>query len=193
MYRTRAVTQGRLAEIFGEAAIPIDKFTRTIGFNRLAKETYKTFNQDQIRQISAFVDGINDFVKNVKFMGEGSANLLPPEFYVFGMADNLEEWTIDDTLANIVLINFSLTWDWGQDYVREILKLQGQELDELTDQLIPYTMNYLDDLTTVLDDSDLKRMGKWDEKTLSQKYKENYEHLKSAEPKRDYQKKETLK
>ena len=55
----------------------------------------------------------------------------------------------------------------------------------LADELIPYNSNFLLNLVTVLDDSDLKRMGKWSEKTLSERYLESLEHLKAAEPKRD--------
>jgi len=38
----------------------------------------------------------------------------------------------------------------------------------------------------VLEDEDLKRMSKWSDETLSEKYRKNQDHLKAAEPKRDY-------
>ncbi len=56
---------------------------------------------------------------------------------------------------------------------------------ELADELTPYTKNYLVNLVTVLDDSDARRMGKWSEETLSEKYLRNLDHLRNAEPKRD--------
>ena len=40
-------------------------------------------------------------------------------------------------------------------------------------------------MVTVLDDSDLQRMGKWSEQTLSEKYLQNLDHLRNAEPRRD--------
>lgn len=43
-------------------------------------------------------------------------------------------------------------------------------------------------MVTILDESDAVRLGKWSEKTLSQRYLESYEHLKAAEPQRDYAK-----
>jgi len=84
-----------------------------------------------------------------------------------------------------VLINFSLTWDWAQDFMREVNKMESEELKALADELTPYTKNYLVNMVTVLDDSDARRMGKWSDKTLSEKYLENLQHLKSAEPKRE--------
>lgn len=55
----------------------------------------------------------------------------------------------------------------------------------LVEELIPYNANFFYNLVTVLDDSDLKRMGKWSEKTLSERYFENLDKLRAAEPKRD--------
>lgn len=49
---------------------------------------------------------------NVDFFDDdASAKLFPPEFYLLGL--KYEKWTPIDSLANIVLINFSLTWDWA--------------------------------------------------------------------------------
>jgi hypothetical protein len=66
--------------------------------------------------------------------------------------------------------------------LREIQKMENEELRELTDELTPYTANYLNNLITVLDDSDVRRMGKYNNKTLSERYFENLEHLRAAEP-----------
>ena len=63
--------------------------------------------------------------------------------------------------------------------------MEGEELREWAEELTPFTSNYLVNLVTVLDDSDVKRMGKWSEKTLGERYVENKEHLKAAEPKRE--------
>jgi len=129
---------------------------------------------------------VNDFINNVRLNGEGSANLLPPEFYVFGLADKIEPWTPEDCLSNMALVSFSLTWDWAQDFLREVNKQNSEELAALAEEMTPFSQNYLINMTTVLDDSDLKRMGKYSEKTLSEKYLENLEVLKKAEPKKPY-------
>lgn len=42
-------------------------------------------------------------------------------------------------------------------------------------------------MVTVLDDDDVKKMGQWSEKTLSDRYFESLDYLRSAEPKRDHE------
>jgi acyl-homoserine lactone acylase PvdQ len=36
MVKTRAIFSGRLAELFGPDAVPLDEFARTIGYRRVA-------------------------------------------------------------------------------------------------------------------------------------------------------------
>jgi penicillin amidase len=62
MYKTRAVTQGRVAELFGEKAISIDRFSRTIGFTKIATETWNSLSQEQKDLLTVYTDGVNDFV-----------------------------------------------------------------------------------------------------------------------------------
>lgn len=61
--------------------------------------------------------------------------------------------------------------------------MESEDLKALADELTPYTKNYLVNMVTVLDDSDAKRMGKWSDLSLSEKYIKNLDHLKEAEPK----------
>jgi acyl-homoserine lactone acylase PvdQ len=142
--------------------LSIDKFARTLGYRRIAEETWKTLTANEKK-----------LFQGVKFSWISSAKLLPPEFYAFDLADKIEPWTPIDSLGILNLIKFSLTWDWPKDFMREILKSESPELAELADELVPYTAEYLHKLVTVLEEEDLRRMGKWSEETLSQKYKKN--------------------
>jgi len=36
MFKTRAIFSGELSEVFGADALPIDKFSRTLGYRRIA-------------------------------------------------------------------------------------------------------------------------------------------------------------
>jgi len=63
--------------------------------------------------------------------------------------------------------------------------MESEELANLAEELTPFTSNYLINMVTVLDDSDVKKMGKWSDKTLAERYIENLAHLKAAEPKRN--------
>jgi penicillin G amidase len=116
MERTRRIFSGTLAELFGAEALPIDKFSRSIGYKRLAEESLTVMDKDDIRLLESYSAGINDFVDNIRLASDGSAKLFPPEFYAFGLSDNWSPWTAADCVANIKLIGFSLTWDWAQDF-----------------------------------------------------------------------------
>lgn len=86
--------------MFGSEALPLDKFSRTIGYRRIAEQTYKTMNEEDKDALQAYADGVNDFIQNVGISGEGkSASLLPPEFYLLSLADKIEPWTPIDSLS----------------------------------------------------------------------------------------------
>lgn len=184
MYRTRAVVQGRMAEIFGHLALPIDKFARTIGYHRNAKATYEVMSEENLKIYHAYADGVNDFVDNLGLIDGQSGRLLPPEFYLLGITP--EKWHPIDSMAISQLIQFGLAWDWALDYIRELIKLEAG--DELAEILIPYIIDYTadgHDMWTVFNDEDLQKMGlPRSEKTLSQRAHENRQSNKRAEPKR---------
>ena len=56
--------------------------------------------------------------------------------------------------------------------------MESEELREWAEELTPFTSNYLVNMVTVLDESDVKRMGKYSEKTLGERYTENLERLR---------------
>lgn len=100
-------------------------------------------------------------------LGKGSANLLPPEFYALGIHEKIEPWTPFDSLAFYSMMGLSLTWDWSLDMHREINKLESPELFELADRITPYIFEDLHTKTTIMHDEDVKRAGKWSDKTLT--------------------------
>jgi len=112
MFKNRAIFNGELAEVFGPDALPIDKFSRTLGYRRIATQTWDMMSESQKNIFEAYSSGVNDFISSVS-LSEGSARLLPPEFYIFGISNKIKPWHPIDSLANILLINFSLTWDWA--------------------------------------------------------------------------------
>jgi len=64
--------------------------------------------------------------------------LLPPElYYAYGIdlevAKEQMKWTPVDTLASIALVNFSLTWGWSMEYIREINLSSGEALANLAE------------------------------------------------------------
>lgn len=113
MERQRRLVSGRLSEIFGEHALSIDQFSRTIGFERIAIEAYKNMDNEDKVLLQSYCDGINDFVDGISLTKANStAKLLPPEFLAVGL-DKFEPWTPINTISVIKLLNFHLSWNWG--------------------------------------------------------------------------------
>jgi penicillin amidase len=158
MEATRRVFSGTASELFGDKALAIDKFSRSIGYVRLAEETLKELAKEERDILDAYADGVNDFIESVKLTGENSsAKLLPPEFYIFGVTgDKLRKWSPVDTLALSRLVSLHLTWNFAQDFTREAVRQTHPDLAELFEEIIPFQTDYLHNLVTILDEADLK-------------------------------------
>ena len=93
--------------------IPIDKFARIIGYERIAIETFKNMDKQDQEILESYCNGVNDFVSNINIVKESaSAKLLPLEFYAVGL-NEFEPWTPKDSLSILKVLNFHLTWNWG--------------------------------------------------------------------------------
>ena len=63
---------------------------RNMGFYRLAEESVPFLDDEAREVLQAYTDGINDFIQGISLFGtDSSAALLPPEFYIFGMTDEI--------------------------------------------------------------------------------------------------------
>ena len=94
-------------------------------------------SEEERAVLQAYADGVNDFIDYVRIIGDKTASIFPPEFYVFDA--KLEKWHPVDSLAFSALVTFGLTWDWAQDYIREIIKIDIDE--DLAELLSAYTMD----------------------------------------------------
>ena len=74
----RRVAKGRLAEVFGEDMVKTDKFFLSLGIDDHTKKTVSELDKDSeaIVLTQAYLDGINEFVKN---------GPTPIEFYLTGL------------------------------------------------------------------------------------------------------------
>ena len=121
MYTKRAIFNGELAKLFGPEVLVLDKFARTLGYRRIAADIWKNTPAEDRVLLESYCKGVNDFIESVSFE-DGSAKLLPPEFYIFGVQNNIKPWHPVDSIANLVLIHLTLTWDWAEDFTREVMK-----------------------------------------------------------------------
>ncbi len=90
MEMIRRLADGRLSEVFGEKALPSDKFFRTLCFRKHANWTVDSLmkvnkNATYIKASEAYLRGVNEFIKNGK---------TPIEFTIAGISKT--EFTMQD-------------------------------------------------------------------------------------------------
>ena len=72
MHLRRMLFSGNLSQMFGPALLNVDQFIRTIGFRRTAQNDLRNLDQRALEELTAYSDGINDYVSNLI--------ILPSEF-----------------------------------------------------------------------------------------------------------------
>lgn len=98
----RRTAQGRLAELFGEAALDADRFLRTLDLWGLAERSLLAATPEERRILEAYAAGVNAKIAS----WDGA---LPPEFLLLGIEP--EPWTPAATLAVGRLMALDLaTW-----------------------------------------------------------------------------------
>lgn len=85
----------------------------------------------------------------------------------------MEPWTPIDTLSILKLLNFHLSWNWGQDLIRNYIGTEASELKSMIDELVPFTSEYTNNLVTIMNEDDAKDAGWWSDESLLDKYHES--------------------
>ena len=106
----RRIGHGRLSEIFGAAAIPQDRFLRTVGFGRAARSAWDGMPEAAKAQVNAYVAGVNAFITT----HHGSR--LPPEFTLLRFEP--EPWSGVDVIVWVKM----MAWDLSANYSFELLR-----------------------------------------------------------------------
>ncbi|MBB5235628.1 penicillin acylase family protein [Deinococcus budaensis] len=125
----RRVTQGRLSEVLGEAALSQDRFLRTWGFYRAAQSALPALSPRSRRMVRAYTAGVN----------AGLAQGKPaPEFRILGYTP--EPWTDVDSIAWSKLMAYDLGGNWDEELLtaRVVRRLGEAGLDAV---LPPYPAN----------------------------------------------------
>jgi penicillin G amidase len=86
----RRYAAGRLAEVFGAAALPVDKQMRVLGLYHLAVQEITSLSPTVNRVLSAYAAGVNAFLRS-------RHGALPPEFLLLRFSP--EPWREADSLA----------------------------------------------------------------------------------------------
>ena len=103
----RRTASGRLAELFGEVAYPTDRFTRTLGLARMAREASAQLSREERAALEAYVGGVN-----ARLSADAA---LPPEFRVLRFEP--EPWTVEASLSIGLVMSLDLS-HWRRDLSR---------------------------------------------------------------------------
>lgn len=106
----RRIGHARLSEIFGAAAVPQDRFLRTVGFGRAARAAWDRMTAEPKQQVNAYVAGVNAFI------AAHHGSLLPPEFTFLRFEP--EPWTGADVVVWVKM----MAWDLSANYSFELLR-----------------------------------------------------------------------
>jgi penicillin amidase len=98
---TRRQADGTLAELLGAGALASDVQLRTFGLRRAAERSLAILSQDVRDALSAYADGVNDYV---------ARNPLPPEYATLEIT-TFRPWAPADSLSIIRLISFGLSFE----------------------------------------------------------------------------------
>lgn len=112
METMRRLGRGRLAELLGPAALPIDRFARTLGLAHLTETTWPALEPETQRLLGAYANGVNQFLA-------APGRLLPPEFLL--TAHRPEPWIPTDSLLWGRLMGLWLAGDWAEELTRAAL------------------------------------------------------------------------
>jgi penicillin amidase len=114
----RRVVAGRLAEIVGEVAVPLDRWMRTLSLRHTAEQEPDLLTDETLGLLQAYADGVNARID------EGR---LPVEFTL--LRHTPEPWTVVDSLAWVKMMALTLSVNWEAEIVRaRIIDRIGPEL-----------------------------------------------------------------
>jgi penicillin amidase len=101
----RRTAQGRLAELFGEEALPTDRAMRALDLDGRAAEALRAQDAQARALLDAYAQGVNARIRavNEEALGRGA-----PELFLFG-EDALAPWTAADSLSILKLMALRLT------------------------------------------------------------------------------------
>jgi len=116
---SRRAGQGKLSEIFGSSTIPFDKMFRTVGINKLVKESLPKLNPLSIKYLQAYSAGVNAYIKQA----DGNYTF---EFDVLGYEPEL--WKPEHSLIIAKLMAWELNISWWTDFAfSNLVQKLGEE------------------------------------------------------------------
>lgn len=120
----RRLGEGRLAEVIGEGAVGIDRWSRTLGLHRRAQQSYRAMGDEARAALDAYAAGVNAWLRR-------RDSWLPPPLTVLGIRP--EPWTPADSLVWQRLMAFRLAGNWQDEASRARLLEAGLPPERVSD------------------------------------------------------------
>lgn len=116
MDMTRRLSQGRLSEILGDAALPTDIENRQIGAAHVARLYEQALSEEEAAEVDAFAQGINAYIEAVRMRQAD-----PPKEYAIAAGllgarrpvDLMVPWTRADVVATGATVLYSTSFETG--------------------------------------------------------------------------------
>jgi penicillin amidase len=105
----RRIGAGRVAEVVGPMALPIDRYMRILGLYRNAAAGYEALPEDVRGMLDSYAAGVNAWL-------DARSGPLPPEFLVLGYEP--EPWRPADTLIWAPLMSLRLSMNYRDEVLR---------------------------------------------------------------------------
>jgi penicillin amidase len=105
----RRLAEGRLAEVFGEAALESDRLMRNYRLAASARRQAALLSATERPVLDAYTNGVNAALARY-------GKWIAPEIWMLGVAP--EPWTIEDSLSIGVLMQLELTWSMSKELQR---------------------------------------------------------------------------
>ena len=110
MELNRRVGAGRLAELIGEAGLPVDRFMRTLGFYRLAEDAVASMGSEARAALEAYAEGVNGWLT------DGADRPLPPDLLALRVEP--ESWRPADSVVWGGLMALQLSNNFRDEVLR---------------------------------------------------------------------------
>jgi penicillin G amidase len=124
----RRVSSGRVAEIAGNAGLPVDKLMRTLGIARAGRREERELDPGTRSLLNAYCAGFNRAAE--------APAALPAEFQILRL--DFEPWRPAHILAGAKLLSFGLSTNWERELLRaDLARELGPELAERLDPAYP--------------------------------------------------------
>lgn len=124
MELSRRAAAGRLAEVFGEAAVGADRKMRIWRLDATARRHLALLSAEERRVLEHYTAGVNAAL-------DRWGTWIAPELWLLGVEP--EPWAPEDTLRTGVLLGLNLTWAMGEELRRglELARLGPERAADL--------------------------------------------------------------